>query len=498
VRVRDEPTFRRLVALIAVVAGLHGLLYVPLVSDNVLTDSATYIASADALLDGSYSTPMQAGFYYVHPSGFFDITGLRFDRSTWAAEEAQVFRPPGYPAFLAALGGGDPGASRDLVLVAQAALFALSTVLLALTVRRWAGEPVALAAAAVYALDPWSKRYVALLLSEMLAATVVLAGTYAATRAWQERSTRWWVAAAGCAGALTLVRAVFVVAVPLVLLGSLLRAPERRRLRAGAAAAAAVAAFLVPWLAWTNHVLGSPVLASYGEGFNLLVAAHGEGRDRAFQEVITHPGFRRDFAASHRGAPGAERIRSDPWAHPRYVLRADREQRSRAYALLRERLREEPLQVAWETAYRAWFLWSAHLDWYQPGGALQRVLQALDWVLLVLAAAGAAIALRRGGAQRAAVVFLLVYTVAIATHHVEARFAIPLRGLQLALAVLALFAAASWLRRQRRQQEHGEPEGRGGGAPDGRDVRLREREDGARGDDRERGADERARAVLAT
>jgi hypothetical protein len=78
----------------------------------------------DALLDGSYSTPLQAGFYFVYPQGWFDITGARIPQSVWQELERQVFRPPGYPAYLALFGRekiflGDHTAA----LVGQALLF---------------------------------------------------------------------------------------------------------------------------------------------------------------------------------------------------------------------------------------------------------------------------------------------------------------------------------------------------------------------------------------
>jgi len=422
--------------------------YAPFVNVKAPTDSWTYTAAAEAILDGSYSTPIRAAAYYVYPLGFFDITGLQFDRSAWEVREPQVFRPPGYPLYLALAGGGDPGASRTLALVGQSALFGVGLWLLALTVRRLGGERLALLAAGLYALDPWSKHYVSLLLTETLAGTVGLAAAYAFTRAWQERSTAWWATAGALAGALTLVRAVFVVAVPLLVVGALLRG----RLRAGATCAAAAAAVLVPWLAWTTHVLDKPVLASYGEGFNLLVAAHGEGHRRSFQTVITDPSFLADFRAGHRFAPTAERIRADPKAHPRYVERVDSDQRRRARRVLADRLGEEPLQVAWETLYCAWFLWSAHLDWRQPQGAALRALEALDWLVLALAAIGAAIALRRSGPTRGLVLFLVAYTLAIATHHVEARFAMPVRGLLLALVAASLLGIAGAVRGRTRRR----------------------------------------------
>jgi hypothetical protein len=62
----------------------------------------------------------------------------------------------------------------------------------------------------------------------------------------------------------------------------------------------------------------------------------------------------------------------------------------------------------------------------------------LDGLLIGIALAGAVLAVRRGGAARAVVAFLALYTLILATHHVEARFGMPLRGVLLALAALAL------------------------------------------------------------
>jgi hypothetical protein len=190
------------------------------------------------------------------------------------------------------------------------------------------------------------------------------------------------------------------------------------------------------------------VLANYGEGFNLLVAAHGEGPGRPFEVVTADPDFVRDFEGPHRLFPSAAKLRADPEAHPRYMRRADDLLRSSARAEYQDRLAEEPLRVAWETLYRIGFLWNAHHDWYQPEReVLQILLAAVDWLLLVLAAAGLVLCLRRGGAARGVALFLLVYTAALGTHHVEARFAMPVRGLMLALVALAL--ADSWRRVRR-------------------------------------------------
>lgn len=431
--------FRRLALLAALAAGVHALVYAPLVSTHVETDSATYQAAASSVLDGSYSTPLREAFYYVYPVGFFEITGLRVDPSAWDAPERQAYRPPGYPLLLAAVGGGKSAASEWAALLAQAALVAASAWLLALVVRRWWGPTAGLVAAWLYALDPWSKRYAVLLLSETLAGFVAIACAYAFTRAWQERSVRWWAAAGALAGSLALVRAVFVLAVPLVVLAALVRAsPAGERLRGALAATAAAVLLLAPWLGWTTAATGRTVMAAWGEGYNLLWAAHGEGYGRPASEVEASAPFRRDLASVYQLAPTTEELRTDPEAHPRYLARADARLRGLARSLYAERLQDEPLQVVWETAYRAYFLWNAHQDWYQPGGVALRGLQALDWVLIALALTGLGFALAGGGAARGVAIFVLAYTAVLAAHHVEARFAIPLRGFFLAFVGLAL------------------------------------------------------------
>ena len=441
---RARVSFGISALLLAVAAGLHGLLYAPFVSTHVETDSWTYQAGANAILDGSYSTPLQAASYYVHPIGFFDITGvLMNDQSVLQALERQAFRPPGYPLFLALFGGADSTAGEWAAIGGQAVLFGLGAWLLALTIRRWWGDRVALLSVALYAIDPWSKHYVSSLLSETLAGFLALAGLYAFTRAWQERSTAWWAAAGALAAALTLTRAVFVFTVLLVVIAALLRsATPRARLLSAVAPAAAAAVLLGPWLGWTATVSGAPVLASWGEGYNFLVGAHGEGLGRTQTEVSEDPAFLTDYTVVRRWFPPREQLLDDRESHTRYLRRADAELRTRALDTYGERIRDEPQAVAWETIYRAFFLWNAHEDWFQPGGAPLVAMRALDWAAILLAFAGAWFAVARGGPGRAAVVLLAVYTAILATHHVEARFAMPFRGVFLALVALALIELA--------------------------------------------------------
>jgi 4-amino-4-deoxy-L-arabinose transferase-like glycosyltransferase len=272
--------------------------------------------------------------------------------------------------------------------------------------------------------------------TETLATLVAVATAYAFTRAWQERVTAWWVAAGAGSAALTLVRPAFVLAIPFaVVIGLLVRG---QRLRQGLAAGAAAALLLAPWLAWTNHVVGTPVLTVWGEGFNLLLAAHGERLGFQAAEIERDPAFLADLAASRRSAPSGRRLLRDPYAHPRYLRRADVDLRARARSLYAARLRSEPHRVAWENLYRNYFLWTAHHDWYQPDGLALRALQLVDWLLLGLAALGIVLGARRSYASVFVALFLIAYSLTLSTHHVEARFAMPLRGFLLAYVALTL------------------------------------------------------------
>src|SRR5206468_1899037 len=162
------------------------------------------------------------------------------------------------------------------------------------------------------------------------------------------RSPAWWAATGASAAVLTLTRAVYVFAVVLVLVAAFVRAP---RARGAAACLVGAAVLLGPWLAWNAAATGKATVASFGEGWNLLLAAHGEGLGHTAVEVGRSPAFRRDFFSVHRFAPSPTRLRDDRDAHPRYLARADAEQRRLAWRLYRHRLAHEPDDVAGEIAY---------------------------------------------------------------------------------------------------------------------------------------------------
>lgn len=406
--------------MLGVVAGLQGLAYVPFAGHR-LGDTESYVVAAKAILHGGYTTPL----------GSVDVTGLKLPASAVGSPERQTYRTPGYPLLLAATGGGGSGAPTDAIIAVQALLAGLTTLVLVFTFRRLWGDRLALFAGALTALDPFPKHYVTRILSEVLAGFLVAVTAYAFVRAWQERSARWWAAAGLAAAALTLTRPLFALAIPLLAIAAL------PRLRFLAAVLAGSALLLIPWLGWTTAATGRPALSSFGEGWNLLLAAHGEGLHHTAVQVERSASYQRDFNSVHRYAPTAQELRTSPDAHPHYLVKADSEQRRLATNLYLHRLAHEPWEVVWESLYRSYFLWQAHEDWVQPGWLLP-FLRALDWLSLVLAAAGCWLALRAGGAARALAVFLLIFTLLNGLHHVEARYAMPVRGLYLGFAALAL------------------------------------------------------------
>jgi len=320
------------------------------------------------------------------------------------------------------------------VIGAQAVLSGLAVLMLGLAFRRLWGERVALAGAWLAALDPFTKHYVTRVLSEVLATFLVAVAVYAFVRAWQDRNGRWWAAFGAATAALALTRPLFLFVLPLtaiVLLG-------RRDWRAVLALGAAAGVLLTPWLAWTTAASGRPALQTFGEGWNLLLAAHGEGLANTAVEIEQSPAFLRDFDSVRAVALNAAVLITDPDAHARYLARADARQRDLALDLYGRRLEHEPLQVLREVAYRGYFLWMAHEDWRQPGGIALVALRAVDWLTLALVAVGCTRALRERCTATALAVFLIVFTLINAVHHVEARYAMPVRGLALGFVALAL------------------------------------------------------------
>ena len=305
------------------------------------------------MLDGEYTTPLSRGLLLHLPDRLLRPHGRARDRRVGlrraGAPGVPRARVPGVPRGPRRR---RPGVPRGLALIGQALLFGLGTLLLAFTVRDWWGPGVGLASAAVYALDPFSKHYVTILLSEQLAAFLVLAGVFAYTRAVRSRHLGWWAATGALAGSLTLVRAVFVFTVPLVIAAALLqRGSEAARRRCGArlrSAAARPLARLDEPHDRTRGVRRTGGRATTCSSPRTVRATAGRRR--------RSPRIRRSCATSS-GRTGTRRRASSCSAIPRRTRATSRARTQRcgrrAVELYRDRLGDEPLQVLWENVYRA-------------------------------------------------------------------------------------------------------------------------------------------------
>lgn len=248
-----ETWFRRLLALLAVVAVANALLMARLNPDRIVegTDSPQYDLIAKNLLEGH-------GFSF----------------SSAPPYAATVYREPMYPAFVAALYAAS-GRSLDMVMMAQAALVGLTAVATALLGTHLFGRAEGVLAGFILALSTEMAHYAHWLLSEALFTWlfVLLLGLALVAQASGRRLDH---AAVGALLGLAILTRVIAasVAVPLVLGLALLPGTAVRRVPNAAATRAvlvmgAAALVLAPWLLRNTEVIGRPVLTSRG-GVNLL------------------------------------------------------------------------------------------------------------------------------------------------------------------------------------------------------------------------------------
>jgi hypothetical protein len=434
--------FRRAAIVISTFAAFLGLLFTPAISPHQTTDSYSYEADAEALLHGRYSIPLPA----------VDISDRVVPVAARGLLQRDTYRTPGYPALLALVGGGTSSVSRGVLYLVQALLYGATVLLVMLTARRVWGEQIALLGGFLYAIDPWSKRYVSLVLTEILAGFLIAAALYMVARARERHSTGWWALAGFTLGAATLVRPSFVVVLPIVALFALFSQPQRRqRLLAASVCLLCGLALLGPWVGWASNSSGRLVLTSFGEGWNLLLAADGEGLGHTSSQVTGSPSFMSDINSVHRFAPTVAEFKRNPNAESRYLAHADAVERRLATTLYTKGLDHSPAHVVGQFLYRGYFLWMAHEDWYQPTQPLALLpLRIIDWAALAFASIGAAIAFRRRGVSQFIVVLLVLFTAFSALQHVEARYTYPFRGFYLCLVALAL--SALWTRYRQQPQ----------------------------------------------
>lgn len=175
-------------------------------------------------------------------------------------EDAELFRPPGYPFFVAVI-YAVAGRHAGNVALAQLILTSWTCLLLYAIVNRLFSERVAFLAGILYALDPISTFWALSVLSETAFAFFVVLSLYFITRWFETSGLPWSVFAGLAAGISSLVRPIGLILLPLWCGIVMLRHCRRKKpflwsatIRGSVVFALAGAIVVVPW-AYRNYAL---------------------------------------------------------------------------------------------------------------------------------------------------------------------------------------------------------------------------------------------------
>jgi 4-amino-4-deoxy-L-arabinose transferase-like glycosyltransferase len=233
--------------------------------------------------------------------------GFTYDLPPDSSNAPRFGRAPGYPVFLALVGGGrgEFDATPPQIKIAQSIVAAIGVWLIGTIARRAAGSRAGVAAASLAAVYPplvWICAYV---FSEALFSTVALAAVLllnssldraAAPNTSQSRSAlRWGVAAGIMTGAAMLVRPAMAFFVPVAVVWLIAK-------RAAVLAALLVAGALIvvgPWTIRNVHVYNRLVFIASEGGVTFWTGNHpratGEGDMAANPDIkIAEIAFRRE------------------------------------------------------------------------------------------------------------------------------------------------------------------------------------------------------------
>lgn len=305
-----------------------------------------------------------------------------------AAGRPSALRPPGYPAFVAACYVVAGGESRVAVRVAQALLGGAATLLVFAALRGAGAAPrVALAGAALLALDPIAAGQSPYLLREALLLTLVAAAA-AALLALRGRAR--WVAAGLALAALGLTHQLYVLLGPFLALADLLahrKAGARGLVRRAAIWAAVGLMVALPVTLWARRNERVTGRFSFTLAENPVVA-------RELWLTVSCPNrwLNGDPVTGFQAAAWAEETRL---VEALGVEGAKRE----LYRRAGEAWREHPLRSLWRLALMNFWYWA------ELPGAISLVehprlfvvrwaLLPFHWVRLTCAAAGLVAVLR--------------------------------------------------------------------------------------------------------
>ena len=354
---------------------------------------------------------------------------------------------PGLPLLVAAV-YTPAGEDETLARIVLALLGAVAVPLAFLLARRLVGaggvgDAAGLAAALVLAVLPAMTEYAGLLMTETLSSTLLIGAVLAFLQASDENDWRWAGAAGLLAGALTLVRAEFIVLLFLLPPLALVRRPRTWRAAALPALAVVLGAVLViaPWTIRNASALDRFVPVSTGGGKTLYIGtnleADGDAVKLRADLLVEYPGLAKQL--ERRGAVddpanyALERLlrrvaeEEDPNTSSDEVLgRLGREQ-------LEDAITEHPgeyLRLLWDKTYDTWT---------QPAVETMDLLpwRILQFALIFGALAGLAILAVRRRFEALVLGIVLLFITAVGA----VLIASPRRALTAAPLVCALAAA---------------------------------------------------------
>lgn len=218
----------------------------------------------------------QGGFYYGDSDGYWSLGQRLADTAAYEYQGRQIFRAPGYPAFLAILmsffGGNMPILYARL---AGAAVGTLSVWLVWKIGNEIGGEKTGLIAAGIAAGYPEFVLISPMILSEGLFCLTILAQFYFWVRAWKNPTWKNCVLMGFFAGAACWIKPGWILFTPAAL-GAMglyrLYTGERSRRRAfqGAAAGAVMILILFPWAARNYSLTGKWIFGTLQAGPSLM------------------------------------------------------------------------------------------------------------------------------------------------------------------------------------------------------------------------------------
>lgn len=355
--------------------------------------------------------------------------------------DADVFRTPGYPAFLAALylvSGGSELAVR----AAQVLLIGATAVLVGQIARHYFGPRVATAASLVCVLYAPLVLFSVLHLTEVLATFLLTLGVWTLVRGQAAENPRAFV---GWCGGAIVAFACLVTVRPSALstFGCVLVAaiswrgqPRTRRVWAASVAVLCLGVLLAPW-SMRNYELTGRFLP-FGAGSGTSLYASAEQYAGAVPYVLGAEDFETIYMhIGQRLKESERRIAAEDVAHPTSAIQVDLDDRLKADA--RDRFSTiGPWDVIESLPTRVAALWSPGsitVTLPQKGQGTVRLLAQVQHLGLLLMALGGAYLYRRRlwelwPIYSSAIALTLVHLV----FHVEPRYLLPARPLFFILA----------------------------------------------------------------